>query len=91
MVGTRAAGLATSREDQRPVAGVDLDDRVGEERQHRRVAAEDADVTLRLHGVLSERLAPEAALCRVLAELELPLVAAVSRPGIDRFRGFESY
>jgi DNA polymerase-1 len=42
-------------------------------------AAEDADVTLRLHQVLWPRLEQEPALRRVLTELEVPLVSVLSR------------
>jgi DNA polymerase-1 len=42
-------------------------------------AAEDADVTLRLHGELSKRLAAEPALLKVYREIEMPLVAVLER------------
>jgi len=42
-------------------------------------AAEDADITLRLHHTLWPRLEPEAGLRRVLCEIELPLVPVLSR------------
>lgn len=45
-------------------------------------AAEDADITLRLHDTLSARLKDEARLTSVLSELELPLVSILS--GIER-------
>jgi len=42
-------------------------------------AAEDADVTLRLHRVLGARLAAEPALERVYREIEMPLVPVLAR------------
>jgi DNA polymerase-1 len=42
-------------------------------------AAEDADVTLRLHGELSRRLEAEPGLARVYREIEMPLVAVLER------------
>lgn len=42
-------------------------------------AAEDADITLRLHQTLWPRLQAESGLCRVLQEIELPLVPVLSR------------
>ena len=42
-------------------------------------AAEDADITLRLHGELSARLAAEPALLRVYREIEMPLVPVLER------------
>jgi DNA polymerase-1 len=44
-----------------------------------RYAAEDADVTLRLHGVLRPRLAAEPSLDRVYREIEVPLVPVLER------------
>ena len=44
-----------------------------------RYAAEDADITLRLHRVLSPRLAAEPALERVYREIEMPLVPVLER------------
>jgi len=44
-----------------------------------RYAAEDADVTLRLHRVLAPRLAAEPALERVYREIEIPLVPVLER------------
>ena len=44
-----------------------------------RYAAEDADVTLRLHRVLSPKLAAEPALQRVYREIEMPLVPVLER------------
>lgn len=44
-----------------------------------RYAAEDADVTLRLHRVLGPRLAAEPALERVYREIEMPLVPVLAR------------
>lgn len=42
-------------------------------------AAEDADVTLRLHGELSKRLEAEPGLQKVYREIEMPLVAVLER------------
>jgi DNA polymerase-1 len=42
-------------------------------------AAEDADITLRLHQVLGARLGEEPILEQVLQELEIPLVSVLSR------------
>ncbi len=42
-------------------------------------AAEDADITLRLHGVLSEKLAAVPSLERVYREIEMPLVPVLER------------
>ena len=42
-------------------------------------AAEDADITLRLHGVLSEKLAAVPSLQRVYREIEMPLVPVLER------------
>ncbi|HWI24039.1 MAG TPA: 5'-3' exonuclease H3TH domain-containing protein, partial [Lysobacter sp.] len=44
-----------------------------------RYAAEDADVTLRLHGVLRPRVAAEPTLDRVYREIEMPLVPVLER------------
>ncbi|UHQ23162.1 DNA polymerase I [Lysobacter sp. 5GHs7-4] len=44
-----------------------------------RYAAEDADVTLRLHRVLGARLAAEPALERVYRQIEIPLVPVLER------------
>jgi DNA polymerase-1 len=44
-----------------------------------RYAAEDADVTLRLHRALSAKLAAEPALERVYREIEMPLVQVLER------------
>ncbi|MBB1087225.1 DNA polymerase I [Lysobacter sp. SG-8] len=44
-----------------------------------RYAAEDADVTLRLHRVLSARLAQEPTLERVYRDIEMPLVQVLER------------
>ncbi|HET6436305.1 MAG TPA: DNA polymerase I [Xanthomonadaceae bacterium] len=44
-----------------------------------RYAAEDADVTLRLHRVLAPRLAAEPALERVYRDIEVPLVPVLER------------
>lgn len=42
-------------------------------------AAEDADVTLRLHLALQEKLAAIPSLCKVLSEIEMPLVPVLAR------------
>ncbi|UYB52255.1 DNA polymerase I [Xanthomonas sp. AM6] len=42
-------------------------------------AAEDADITLRLHGALSAQLAAEPALEKVYREIEMPLVQVLAR------------
>jgi DNA polymerase-1 len=42
-------------------------------------AAEDADITLRLHGELSKRLEAEPGLQKVYREIEMPLVAVLER------------
>ncbi len=42
-------------------------------------AAEDADITLRLHSVLSEKLAEHPALYKLYAELEIPLIDVLAR------------
>lgn len=42
-------------------------------------AAEDADITLRLHNVLMPRLAGQPNLHRIFTELEMPLVAVLSK------------
>ena len=42
-------------------------------------AAEDADVTLRLHAALRPKLEQHAALCKVLDDIEIPLVPILSR------------
>ena len=44
-----------------------------------RYAAEDADVTLRLHRVMSPRLAAEPGLQRVYHDIEMPLVPVLAR------------
>jgi DNA polymerase I len=44
-----------------------------------RYAAEDADVTLRLHRALSAKLASEPALAQVYREIEIPLVPVLAR------------
>ncbi len=57
---------------QIPFSHVAIDDAV-------RYAAEDADVTLRLHRVLSEKLAAEPALEAVYRDIEMPLVPVLQR------------
>jgi DNA polymerase-1 len=44
-----------------------------------RYAAEDADITLRLHHVLREKLAAEPRLAQVYREIEMPLVPVLAR------------
>ncbi|KLI97705.1 DNA polymerase I [Luteimonas sp. FCS-9] len=44
-----------------------------------RYAAEDADITLRLHRVLKPRVAAESGLARVYGEIEMPLVPVLAR------------
>src|SRR5690606_25726530 len=44
-----------------------------------RYAAEDADITLRLHGQLSARLAAEPSLQKVYRDIEMPLVQVLAR------------
>ncbi len=44
-----------------------------------RYAAEDADITLRLHSVLSQKLASVPSLARVYREIEMPLVPVLER------------
>ncbi|MBA2237691.1 MAG: DNA polymerase I [Lysobacter sp.] len=44
-----------------------------------RYAAEDADVTLRLHRILAPRLAAEPSLERVYREIEMPLIPVLER------------
>ena len=57
---------------QIPFSSVALDDAT-------RYAAEDADITLRLFGVLSQRLAAEPALESVYRDIEMPLVGVLER------------
>lgn len=57
---------------QIPFAQISLDDAT-------RYAAEDADITLRLHQVLGPRLAAEPGLERVYREIEMPLVEVLAR------------
>jgi DNA polymerase-1 len=57
---------------QIPFAHVALDDAT-------RYAAEDADITLRLHRVLRPKLSAEPALERVYREIEIPLVPVLER------------
>ena len=42
-------------------------------------AAEDADITLRLHQALSAKLSTEASLTRVLEQIEIPLIPVLSK------------
>ena len=42
-------------------------------------AAEDADITLRLHETLWAKVGPEAALANVFTDIELPLISVLSR------------
>ncbi|UOS98987.1 DNA polymerase I [Xanthomonas arboricola] len=57
---------------QIPFAQISLDDAT-------RYAAEDADITLRLHQVLSPRLAAEPGLEQVYRDIEMPLVEVLAR------------
>ncbi|XUP37324.1 DNA polymerase I (plasmid) [Xanthomonas axonopodis pv. vasculorum] len=57
---------------QIPFAQISLEDAT-------RYAAEDADITLRLHQVLGKRLAAEPSLERVYREIEMPLVGVLAR------------
>ncbi|WAH64202.1 DNA polymerase I [Xanthomonas hortorum] len=57
---------------QIPFAQISLEDAT-------RYAAEDADITLRLHHVLGPRLAAEPGLERVYREIEMPLVEVLAR------------
>ncbi|KAB7770551.1 DNA polymerase I [Xanthomonas maliensis] len=57
---------------QIPFAQVSLEDAT-------RYAAEDADITLRLHQVLSTRLAAEPGLEQVYRQIEMPLVGVLER------------
>ncbi|MBB4733909.1 DNA polymerase I [Xanthomonas arboricola] len=57
---------------QIPFAQISLDDAT-------RYAAEDADITLRLHQVLGPRLATEPGLEQVYREIEMPLVEVLAR------------
>ncbi|HLT44631.1 MAG TPA: DNA polymerase I [Luteimonas sp.] len=57
---------------QIPFSSVAIDDAA-------KYAAEDADITLRLHRVLGARLAAEPALERVYREIEMPLVPVLER------------
>lgn len=51
-------------------------------------AAEDADITLRLHQTLWRRLSTEAALCALYRDIEMPLVSVLAR--IERNGAFVS-
>ncbi len=66
------ADVAGKGAKQIPFAQVAIDDAT-------RYAAEDADVTLRLHRVLGPRLAAEPALERVYRDIEMPLVPVLER------------
>ena len=57
---------------QIPFSEVAIDDATG-------YAAEDADITLRLHRVLSAKLATEPSLQKVYREIEIPLVPVLAR------------
>ncbi|KAA2284666.1 DNA polymerase I [Arenimonas fontis] len=57
---------------QIPFSAVSLEDAA-------RYAAEDADITLRLHRVLSEKLAGEPRLMSVYRDIEMPLVPVLAR------------
>ena len=64
--------VAGKRAKQVSFAQVSLDDAL-------RYAAEDADITLRLHRVLRPQLAAVAELERVYAQIEMPLVPVLAR------------
>ncbi|HEY4555106.1 MAG TPA: DNA polymerase I, partial [Lysobacter sp.] len=66
------ADVAGKGAKQIPFAQVALEDAT-------RYAAEDADITLRLHRALSAKLAAEPALARVYREIEMPLVPVLAR------------
>ncbi len=66
------ADVAGKGAKQIPFSQVAIDDATA-------YAAEDADVTLRLHQVLGARLAAEPALERVYREIEMPLVPVLAR------------
>ncbi|MFC0676551.1 DNA polymerase I [Lysobacter korlensis] len=66
------ADVAGKGAKQIPFPQVALDDAT-------RYAAEDADVTLRLHRALSKKLEAEPALARVYREIEMPLVSVLER------------
>ena len=66
------ADVAGKGAKQIPFAHVALDDAT-------RYAAEDADITLRLHRALRPKLAAEPALERVYREIEIPLVPVLER------------
>ncbi|KAF1692116.1 DNA polymerase I [Pseudoxanthomonas koreensis] len=69
---TKYEDVAGKGAKQIPFSQVAVDDATG-------YAAEDADITLRLHRVLAPRLAAEPALERVYREIEMPLVAVLER------------
>ncbi|GAB1595193.1 DNA polymerase I [Lysobacter claricitrinus] len=66
------ADVAGKGAKQIPFSQVALDDAT-------RYAAEDADVTLRLHRVLSPKLSAEATLDRVYRDIEIPLIPVLER------------
>ena len=66
------ADVAGKGAKQIPFAHVALDDAT-------RYAAEDSDITLRLHRALRPKLAAEPALDRVYREIEIPLVPVLER------------
>jgi DNA polymerase-1 len=66
------ADVAGKGAKQIPFPSVAIDDAT-------RYAAEDADVTLRLHRVLGPKLAAEPALEKVYREIEIPLVPVLER------------
>jgi DNA polymerase I len=68
----RYEAVAGKGSKQIPFSAVAIDDAT-------RYAAEDADVTLRLHHVLAPRLAAEPALERVYRDIEMPLVPVLER------------
>ncbi|MGH8030959.1 MAG: DNA polymerase I [Luteimonas sp.] len=66
------ADVAGKGAKQIPFSHVAIDDAT-------RYAAEDADVTLRLHRVLGPKLAADAGLMRVYRDIEMPLVPVLAR------------
>src|SRR5690606_25776222 len=66
------ADVAGKGAKQIPFSQVALDDATA-------YAAEDADITLRLHRVLSARLASEPSLAAVYRDIEMPLVPVLAR------------
>ena len=68
----RYEDIAGKGAKQIPFSQVDIDTAA-------RYAAEDADICLRLHGVLSEKLAAEPAPLSVYTDIEMPLVEVLAK------------